>query len=90
MLVKSKENDVATTKLKNRSSSITKTYDSQESVIFKDITNNESNSDDDSFEKEIPQVVQAQVFENTEEFTKILKEKGKYFRYARKWDNVNP
>ena len=47
-------------------------------VTIKDITNNESDSDDDSCEKEMSRVGEDQVFEDTKEFTKILKEKGKH------------
>ncbi|KAL7585209.1 hypothetical protein Lser_V15G45873 [Lactuca serriola] len=61
-LAKSKENDDSKSKQNNDSSSTTKTDDSQESVIVEDITNNGSDNDDDSCEKEIPQVVEAQFY----------------------------
>lgn len=47
----------------------TKIDDSQESVDVEDIMKNESDNDDNSCEKEFPWVVEAKVFEDTEEFT---------------------
>lgn len=58
----------------------TKTKVTQEKVDIEDITNNESEFDDDlSDKKEISQVVKEHVFEYTNENTKVLKKKGKHF-----------
>lgn len=68
-LSKSEENDDSTSKQNNDSASTTKIDNSQESVIVEDITNNECGNEDDSCEKQISQVVEAQVYENSKEYT---------------------
>lgn len=66
-LAKGKENANSTTTLNNDSPSTTKACDSKkEYVIVEDITNNESNRDEESCEKEILRVVEAQVYDDFE------------------------
>ena len=77
--LKKEENDDSKSKLNNDSYLIIKTDHYQESVIFEDITNYESESVNDSSEKEIPRAVEAQVFKDSKEYTKVLKEKRKHF-----------
>lgn len=79
-LAKGNDNVDSTKKLKDESSSTTKTCDSQkEMVIVEEKTNKENDSDDDLYEKEIPRVVEAQVYDDTKKFTEILKQKGKHY-----------
>ena len=79
-MAKDKDNIDSKAKLNDESYSTIKTCDSQkEKVIVEDITNNESDSDDDSCEPVIPRVVEAQVYDDTEEFSQILNNKGKHY-----------
>ena len=74
LLPKDKDVVDSKAKLNDKSSSTTNTCDFQnKNVVAEDITKNESDSDDDSCEKEISRIVESQLYNDTEEYSKIMK-----------------